>query len=184
MPYNPTHANTRKHERGRVLFDRERTYMPTRLLRPQRMESAGGVRHRGSYTAPSGRRFEAGAEGWGLQLRDVQVGDGLVLGTPVVPSRSYLGRSEAYEPVSVTCPTSSSPTLRTLKSARKPLDPYLSGTLPVHPTRTLAHPSTNTKPKYLPPNKLALNPYSASTPSAGLSISSFRTYLFHPAVCA
>ena len=118
-----------------------------------------------------------------LQLRDVQVGDGLVLGTPVVPNLwgaevvlgSFGGVRASDRLVS---------NLLTLKSSRKPLAPYLSRTLLVCPTCTLAHPSTNTKLRYLPPNNHALNPYSASSPSTCLSMLSFRAYLFHPAVCA
>jgi hypothetical protein len=89
-------------------------HMPTRPLRPQRVESAEGVRHRGSYTAPLGRQFEAGGpEVGGCSSGMCRSGMGGCSGRLLYPInwglRSYMDRSEAYEPVTVSSLTSHSP---------------------------------------------------------------------------
>ena len=123
-------------------------HMPTHLLRPQRVESAGGVRHRGSYTAPLGRRFEAGGLEVGCcssgMCRSGMGGCSRRLLYPIYWGlRSYLGRSEAYEPVAVSCtshPKECTQTTRPISKRNAARPPH------AHP-RT---PITNIKPKYLP----------------------------------
>ena len=76
QPHEREHVQIRT--RAHVVLSRN-IHTPTPLLALQRTESAGGVRDRGSYTAPLSKRFEAGESG--QQLRDETE-----LGTLVVPN--------------------------------------------------------------------------------------------------
>jgi hypothetical protein len=119
-------------------------YMPAC---PHRAESAGGVRDRGSYTTPLGRRFSAG---WSEIGRGLHLGDERVLRALGIPNcggpRSSM-RSEADEPV--TAPyclfppaltdNERTPTAHSRCIQNAPHEPH------AHPT-----PNTDTKPKYLP----------------------------------
>ena len=87
-------------------------HMPTFPLCPQRVESAEGVRHRGSYTTPLSRQFEAGGPEVGCCSSGMcRLGMGGCSGRLLYPiyqgPRSYLGHSEVYKPVTISCLTSS-----------------------------------------------------------------------------
>ena len=116
-----------------------------------------------------GRRFEAGAEGWGLQLRDVQVGDGLVLGTPVVPNLwgaegvlGSFGGVRAGDRLVPNLLTSHPPHPKECTQTTRPISKRNAAHPPhMHP-RT---PINQYQTEISPPNKHGLNPYSASSPS-------------------
>ena len=116
----------------------------------RRAESAGGVRDRGSYTTPLGKRF---GTGWSEIGRGLHLGDGRVLWALGIPNlwglRSYMSRSEADEPV--TAPYLACFLLPSLPtSARQPLILDVYRTLFIGPTRTqlpTPTPNQNTTPQ-------------------------------------
>ena len=148
LPDNPANVNfTQRRTLAHVV--QSRTYTPICLLAPQREESAGGVRHRGLYTAPLGRRFDAGELAVGTIARGLM---GMCLGRMVfnwwgakVVHGSF-GGIRAINGLVFSLLPPALPPAWTLTSACNPLTPDLNGSLLVCPH---AHPRV---PIISPPN--------------------------------